>query len=230
MTQAPRSGSLGFDRINEIFYGTDDGFEKSPFEEAVHDDAHVAALYEIFQRYEAFYQQTAPARRERIHLAGVIGGLYVLNLIPMFRPREITLFDVNPHAVTLFNLIRRVWIGSKSSDEFLQCIRDFFARRLVAHRHLDDFARHIVGITSATEQKAGCIAFPLSLHVLDQSRRTTDAHNQNAGRHRVERARMPGFGGAHRTDNLIDNRPRRDSRRFIDVEQSEQRRVHGFHR
>jgi len=49
----------------------------------------------------------------------VVGGLYGLNLIPIFRPREITFFDVNPYAIAYFNIIRRVWIGSRSSAVFL---------------------------------------------------------------------------------------------------------------
>jgi hypothetical protein len=48
-----------------------------------------------------------------------VGGLYGLNLIPLFRPREITFFDVNPHELSFFEIIRRVWIGSDTAYDFL---------------------------------------------------------------------------------------------------------------
>src|SRR5262245_1614691 len=98
MITAPRSGLATFRRIREIYYGTDDGFaELCPREEPRHDAAHVTGLYEVFSRYENFYHNVAPERRDRIHFASVVGGLYGLNLIPIFRPRAITFFDVNAH-------------------------------------------------------------------------------------------------------------------------------------
>jgi hypothetical protein len=120
MTEAPRAALGSFDHIHEVYYTTDDGFaELRPRQEPRHDAAHVAGLYEIFSRYEEFVRRVTPARRDRIHLASVVGGLYGLNLIPIFRPREITFFDVNPHAVAYFNVIRRVWIDSPTADAFL---------------------------------------------------------------------------------------------------------------
>jgi len=120
MTTAPRAGLGSFERINEIYYTTDDGFsELRPREEPRHDAEHVAGLYEIFARYKNFHRRVAPERRERIHLVSVVGGLYGLNLIPIFKPREITFFDVNPHAVAYFNIIRRVWIEGRTADAFL---------------------------------------------------------------------------------------------------------------
>lgn len=120
MNAAPRAGLGSFDHIHEIYYTTDDGFvELRPREEAQHDEEHVARLYEIFARYEDFYRRVTKDRRERIHLASVVGGLYGLNLIPMFRPREITFFDVNPHAIAYFKIIRRVWIDSRTADALL---------------------------------------------------------------------------------------------------------------
>jgi hypothetical protein len=121
MTVAPRAHLGTFDHIHEIYYTTDDGYaELRPREEPRHDAEHIAGLYEIFARYEEFHRRVAPARRDRIHLVSVVGGLYGLNLIPLFRPREITFFDVNPHAVTYFQLIRRVWIDSAGADAFLR--------------------------------------------------------------------------------------------------------------
>jgi hypothetical protein len=121
MNVAPRAAFGTFDHIHEIYYTTDDGFvELRPREEPRHDAEHIAGLYEIFARYETFHRGVAPARRNRIHLASVVGGLYGLNLIPIFRPRAITFFDVNPHAVAYFDVIRRVWIDSASADAFLR--------------------------------------------------------------------------------------------------------------
>ncbi|HEV7923162.1 MAG TPA: hypothetical protein VGR02_20460 [Thermoanaerobaculia bacterium] len=109
-----------FDHIYEIYYGTDDGFDElRPREEVRHDAAHVARLYEIFARFQSFHAQVGPERREHIHYASVVGGLYGLNLIPIFRPREITFFDVNPHEISFFQIVRRVWIGSETAYDFL---------------------------------------------------------------------------------------------------------------
>jgi len=122
---APRAHLASFDHIHEIYYTTDDGFaELRPREEPRHDAEHVAGLYRIFACYQEFHGRVARARRERIHLASVVGGLYGLNLIPIFRPREITFFDVNPHAVVYFEIIRRVWIDSRSADDFLARLRN----------------------------------------------------------------------------------------------------------
>lgn len=120
MTVAPRAGLASFDQIHQIYYTTDDGFAQlNPGEEPRHDAQHVARLYEVFARYNQFHSHVASERRERIHLVSVIGGLYGLNLIPIFRPREITFFDINPHAIAYFNIVRRVWIDSRTADEFL---------------------------------------------------------------------------------------------------------------
>ncbi|HXH42122.1 MAG TPA: hypothetical protein VNN08_26090 [Thermoanaerobaculia bacterium] len=120
MAVAPRTGFGSFDHIHEIYYTTDDGFaELRPREEPRHDARHVAGLYEVFARYEDFHRNVARGRRNRIHLVSVVGGLYGLNLIPIFQPREITFFDVNPHAIAYFNLIRRVWIDSRTMEAFL---------------------------------------------------------------------------------------------------------------
>src|ERR1051325_8631046 len=109
-----------FDHIYESYYGTDDAYDElRPREEKRHDAAHVRRLYEIFARFEDFYASVAPERRERIHYASVVGGLYGLNLIPLFRPREITFFDVNPHEISFFQIIRRVWIDSDTAYDFL---------------------------------------------------------------------------------------------------------------
>lgn len=120
MTVAPRAGLASFDQIHQVYYTTDDGFAQlSPPEETRHDAEHVARLYEVFARYQQFHADVAPERREHTHLASVVGGLYGLNLIPIFRPREITFFDINPHAIAYFNIVRRIWIDSRTADEFL---------------------------------------------------------------------------------------------------------------
>ncbi|NQZ09749.1 MAG: hypothetical protein HRT35_21570 [Algicola sp.] len=116
----PRSDYAVFQQIHQIYYGTDDGFaELTPRQEICHDDEHIRGLYDIFQHYKAFYSDLAPKRRGSIHLVSVVGGLYGLNLIPMFEPNEITFYDTNVHAVTFFDIIRRVWIDSPDASTFL---------------------------------------------------------------------------------------------------------------
>jgi hypothetical protein len=88
-----------------VFYGTDDGSQDGSFAE--------------FAEFRAHYQSVAPQRRENIHMVSVVGGLYGLNLIPLWRPRRITIFDINPAAVTYFRIIRRVFTTSRDVDHFL---------------------------------------------------------------------------------------------------------------
>ena len=88
-----------------VYYGTDDGYQDGSFGE-----------FEVFER---FYRDVDPRRRENIHFVSAVGGLYGLNLMTCWRPTEITFFDINPHAVAYFNLVRRVWAGSSDKKSFL---------------------------------------------------------------------------------------------------------------
>jgi SAM-dependent methyltransferase len=94
-----------FFEAKSVFYGTDDGYQDGSCTE--------------FQLYEDFYQSVTPLRREKIHLVSAVGGLYGLNLISLWRPREITFFDINPHATAYFELIRKVFAISSSKQNFL---------------------------------------------------------------------------------------------------------------
>ena len=94
------------DHPENVFYGTDDGCQDGSFGE--------------FAGIKSHYENVAPERREDIHMISVVGGLYGLNLIPLWRPKRLTIFDVNPTAVTYFNIIRRVFISSRDVAHFLQ--------------------------------------------------------------------------------------------------------------
>ena len=93
------------DHPENVFYGTDDGCQDGSFTE--------------FAEIKAHYNGVATQRREDIHMISVVGGLYGLNLIPLWRPRRLTFFDVNPAALTYFQIIRRVWITSPDVTRFL---------------------------------------------------------------------------------------------------------------
>ncbi|HEV2840848.1 MAG TPA: class I SAM-dependent methyltransferase [Chthoniobacterales bacterium] len=94
-----------FFEAKSVFYGTDDGYQDGSCTE--------------FQLYEDFYRSVTSERREKIHLVSAVGGLYGLNLVSLWRPREITFFDINPHATAYFELIRRVFAVSSSKQDFL---------------------------------------------------------------------------------------------------------------
>ena len=79
------------DHPENVFYGTDDGDQDGSFGE--------------FAEFKAHYESVAPARRDNIHMISVVGGLYGLNLIPLWRPRRLTIFDINPAAITYFRII-----------------------------------------------------------------------------------------------------------------------------
>lgn len=98
------------DHPENVFYGTDDGSQDGSFSE--------------FADIRAHYESVAPHRRDDIHMVSVVGGLYGLNLIPLWKPKRITIFDINPAALTYFRVIRRVFTTSRDVRHFLQRLTD----------------------------------------------------------------------------------------------------------
>jgi len=88
-----------------VFYGTDDGYQDGSFRE--------------FPEIRAHYEGVAPRRRDDIHMISVVGGLYGLNLVPLWRPKQLTIFDINPTALTYFRIIHRVFTTSRDESHFL---------------------------------------------------------------------------------------------------------------
>ncbi|MBE9069031.1 hypothetical protein IQ260_20510 [Leptolyngbya cf. ectocarpi LEGE 11479] len=88
-----------------VFYGTDDGCQDGSFGE--------------FAEFKSHYETVEPSRRENIHMISVVGGLYGLNMIPLWKPKKITIFDINPAAIAYFKIIRRVFTASSDVDDFL---------------------------------------------------------------------------------------------------------------
>lgn len=111
-SEAPRAFNreMYFDHPENVFYGTDDGCQDGSFGE--------------FAEFKAHYEGVAPERRENIHMISVVGGLYGLNLIPLWRPKRITIFDVNPAAIDYFRIIRRVFTTSRDVGHFLGRLTD----------------------------------------------------------------------------------------------------------
>jgi hypothetical protein len=110
--EAPRAFNreMYHDHPENVFYGTDDGAQDGSFSE--------------FAEIKAHYENVGPVRREDIHMISVVGGLYGLNLIPLWKPKRLTIFDINPTAVTYFEIIRRVWITSRDGAHLLQRLTD----------------------------------------------------------------------------------------------------------
>lgn len=106
-TQAPRAFNreMYHNHPENVFYGTDDGSQDGSFAE--------------FPAFKAHYDSVGPERRDDIHMISVVGGLYGLNFIPLWRPKRITIFDINPAAVTYFRIIRRVFTTSRDVEHFL---------------------------------------------------------------------------------------------------------------
>lgn len=105
--QAPRAFNreMYHDHPENVFYGTDDGRQDGSFAE--------------FADIKAHYKSVDPGRREDIHMVSVVGGLYGLNLIPLWKPKRLTIFDVNPTALTYFRIIQRVLTTSRDVAHFL---------------------------------------------------------------------------------------------------------------
>jgi hypothetical protein len=110
--EAPRAFNreMYHDHPENVFYGTDDGYQDGSFGE--------------FPQIRVHYEEVEPARRENIHMISVVGGLYGLNLIPLWRPKQITIFDINPTAITYFRIIHRVFTTSRDVDHFLSRLTD----------------------------------------------------------------------------------------------------------
>jgi hypothetical protein len=112
MTEAPSAFNreMYVNHPENVFYGTDDGAQDGSFSE--------------FAEIKAHYDGVVPSRRDDIHMISVVGGLYGLNLIPLWKPTRITIFDINPAALTYFQLIRRVFTTSRDVAHFLQRLTD----------------------------------------------------------------------------------------------------------
>jgi hypothetical protein len=106
-TQAPRAFNreMYHHHPENVFYGTDDGCQDGSFGE--------------FPGFQAHYESVPARRRENIHMISVVGGLYGLNLIPLWRPKRLTIFDINPTAVTYFRIIHRLFTSSRDVEHFL---------------------------------------------------------------------------------------------------------------
>ncbi|HJY29414.1 MAG TPA: hypothetical protein VJ306_15405 [Pyrinomonadaceae bacterium] len=110
--EAPRAFNreMYHDHPENVFYGTDDGAQDGSFSE--------------FGEIKAHYENVAPERREDIHMISVVGGLYGLNLIPLWKPKRLTIFDINPTAITYFKIVRHVWTMSRDAAHFLRRLTD----------------------------------------------------------------------------------------------------------
>ncbi|HSK63300.1 MAG TPA: hypothetical protein VK893_05650, partial [Pyrinomonadaceae bacterium] len=111
-SEAPRAFNreMYHDHPENVFYGTDDGAQDGSFSE--------------FAEIKAHYDNLAPERLENIHMISVVGGLYGLNLIPLWKPTRLTIFDINPTAVSYFKIIHRVFTTSSDAAHFLQRLTD----------------------------------------------------------------------------------------------------------
>ena len=136
-TQAPRAFNreMYHDHPENVFYGTDDGSQDGSFGE--------------FAEIKAHYEGVSPERREDIHMISVVGGLYGLNLIPLWQPRRLTIFDINPTAITYFKIIRQVFTTSRDPQHFL-------ARLTAGDYEVDDERAEFVRENICLKQK-GCL-------------------------------------------------------------------------
>jgi hypothetical protein len=107
-SEAPRAFNreMYHDHPENVFYGTDDGAQDGSFSE--------------FAEFKAHYEGVSPRRRDNIHMISVVGGLYGLNFIPLWRPKRLTIFDINPAAISYFRIIHRVFTSSRNASHFLE--------------------------------------------------------------------------------------------------------------
>lgn len=136
-TEAPRAFNreMYHDHPENVFYGTDDGSQDGSFAE--------------FPDFVAHYDSVAPERREDIHMISVVGGLYGLNLIPLWRPKRITIFDINPAAVAYFKIIRHVFTTSRDVPHLLSRLTE---GDYETHTELEEFVRENIRL-----KQKGCL-------------------------------------------------------------------------
>jgi hypothetical protein len=134
---APRAFNreIYHDHPEMVFYGTDDGCQDGSFGE--------------FAEFRAHYESVDPQRRENIHMVSVVGGLYGLNLIPLWKPKRITIFDINPAAITYFKIIRRVFTTSRDVKHFLDRLTN---ADYEAGTELEEFVRENIRL-----KQKGCL-------------------------------------------------------------------------
>lgn len=135
--EAPRAfnRAIYHDHPEMVFYGTDDGCQDGSFGE--------------FAEFRAHYESVSPQRRENIHMVSVVGGLYGLNLLPLWRPKRITIFDINPASVTYFKIIRRVFTTSRDVKHFLDRLTN---ADYAADTEQEQFVRENIRL-----KQAGCL-------------------------------------------------------------------------
>lgn len=111
MSLAPRAYNRNiFTNREQVYYGTDDGSKDGSFGE--------------FKAISDHYENVADGRKESIHMISVIGGLYGINLIHLWKPKKITFFDINPLAIKYCKIIFKVWTTSDSALHFLDRLTD----------------------------------------------------------------------------------------------------------
>lgn len=135
-TTAPRAfnRTMYHDQRQNVFYGTDDGCQDGSFRE--------------FAQFKAHFDGLDPHRREDIHMVSVVGGLYGLNFLPLWKPSRVTIYDINPAAVAYFRIVRRVWLVSSDPADF--------ERRLAEATYpvdgeLEEFVRENIRLKQAGE-------------------------------------------------------------------------------
>jgi hypothetical protein len=111
MLEAPRAFNRHIYHLKDsVFYGTDDGRQDGSFGE--------------YPEFVEHYNNADPKRHDNIHMISVVGGLYGLNLIPLWKPKRLTIFDINPMAITYFRIIHHVFTTSNNAAHFLQRLTD----------------------------------------------------------------------------------------------------------
>ena len=135
--QAPRAFNreMYHDHRENVFYGTDDGYQDGSFSE--------------FPDFRAHYEGVAPERREDIHMISVVGGMYGLNMIPLWRPKRITFFDINPAAVAYFRIVQRLFTSSRDVPHFLDQLT---SANYEVETELEDFVRENIRL-----KQKGCL-------------------------------------------------------------------------
>ncbi len=134
MSLAPRAYNRHtFANKAQVYYGTDDGSKDGSFGE--------------FSAIVQHYKNVEPSRKENIHMISVIGGLYGINLIHLWKPKKITFFDINPMAIKYFKIILKVWTTSDSAQHFLSRLTD---GDYEANTKDDIFIKENIGIVQKT--------------------------------------------------------------------------------
>lgn len=117
------------------------------------DEYSGSLLLHKLDKFQTFYEQISEKRKGNIHLISVIGGFYCLNLLPLFKPKKITLYDVEPYKIIFVTMILRAFKMSKNKEELLDRLVE---QNYPVRTQWEATMRRNIAVRERGEQRVNC--------------------------------------------------------------------------